>query len=247
MYTNWQKTGFGFTLLEILIVLAVIGILASMVLFNTADSGKQARDSQRQSDLRELQSAIELYKNKYGEYPAQCSAIAGSDGWSGQVGTDFECVDGTNNYIVGSVSQPFSEFMPKLPTDPRLNGDNSGYVYRVNGNKTVYKLMAMNTVESEIVNYVHSMRSCDIRATGPTSYPATDVNQIDIGGWCSQVHSSVYSGTYAPRAPWCLMSFESGSDGRYEKSYGVWGGFEPKLGGINEATKVRETTKVICK
>ncbi len=238
----------GFTLVEVLVTVTIISILAGIIAVNSIDSGKQSRDEKRQADLRNFQSSLELYKNKYGRYPEQCVASGVSaNGWSGQLGTDFACDNGTNSYILGDTGRLFTEFMPRLPIDPKLNGTNSGYVYRTNTNGTVYKLMAINSVEGEVVGYSHPLKSCDIiPGTNGIDYPGTTVNQIDAGGWCSQVPNSIIASPITPRLPYCTMSMHGG-DGRFDRSYGVWGGFEAKVGGGNEATKARNTTTVICR
>lgn len=60
----------GFTLIEVLIVIAIIGILASVVLVGLGPIQKQGRDSRRVSDLRQTQNGLELYFNRNGRYPA---------------------------------------------------------------------------------------------------------------------------------------------------------------------------------
>ena len=60
----------GFTLIEILIVVAIIGILASVVLVGLGPVQRQGRDSRRISDLRQVQNGLELYFNRNGRYPA---------------------------------------------------------------------------------------------------------------------------------------------------------------------------------
>ncbi len=65
----------GFSLIELLIVIAIIGILVATITVSFSDSRATARDAQRQSDLREIQIAIENYKRAEGQYPAQLSAL----------------------------------------------------------------------------------------------------------------------------------------------------------------------------
>ena len=64
----------GFTLLELLIVIAIIGILTAMGTVSYSTAQKRARDSKRQADLKAIQNAFEQYysKNK-GSYPSSCS------------------------------------------------------------------------------------------------------------------------------------------------------------------------------
>lgn len=66
-----MKNRKGFTLIEILIVVAIIGILASVALVGLAPAQRRGRDSRRLSDLRQAQTALELYYSKCGYYPGQ--------------------------------------------------------------------------------------------------------------------------------------------------------------------------------
>jgi len=64
----------GFTLIEILIVVAIIAILASVVLVGLGPTQQAGRDARRLSDLREVQNGLELYYNSCGYYPGTDSA-----------------------------------------------------------------------------------------------------------------------------------------------------------------------------
>lgn len=59
----------GFTLIEILIVVAIIGVLTSLLMVNFIGARQRSRDGQRKSDLRQIQSALELYRADQGVYP----------------------------------------------------------------------------------------------------------------------------------------------------------------------------------
>ncbi|MDD5466135.1 MAG: prepilin-type N-terminal cleavage/methylation domain-containing protein [Candidatus Omnitrophica bacterium] len=64
----------GFTLLELLIVIAIIGILVAMGTVSYSTAQKRARDSKRQGDLKAIQNAFEQYYSKNnGNYPSSCS------------------------------------------------------------------------------------------------------------------------------------------------------------------------------
>ncbi|MCR4276739.1 MAG: prepilin-type N-terminal cleavage/methylation domain-containing protein [Candidatus Roizmanbacteria bacterium] len=52
----------SFTLIELLVVIAIIGSLSALFLPNFMAARERARDSQRKSDLRQIQKAFELYK-----------------------------------------------------------------------------------------------------------------------------------------------------------------------------------------
>lgn len=65
------KTQKGFTLMELLVVILVIGILGGILfrVINPQGIQRKSRDSQREADLRQLQSVLELYFNNNREYP----------------------------------------------------------------------------------------------------------------------------------------------------------------------------------
>ncbi len=74
----------GFTLIELLLVIAIIGILASALLVSLGGARRAARDSRRISDLRQVQSALELYFNACGHYPgtADCASKVEPADWT---------------------------------------------------------------------------------------------------------------------------------------------------------------------
>jgi len=74
----------GFTLIELMVVIAIIGILASAVLSSLNDARAEARDSVRRTELRQVQIAMEYYYNKYGTYRiANSGWREGGNGWFG--------------------------------------------------------------------------------------------------------------------------------------------------------------------
>jgi len=59
----------GFTLIEILIVVAIIAILASVVVVGLGPTQQSGRDARRLSDLHSIQNALGVFYNKCGYYP----------------------------------------------------------------------------------------------------------------------------------------------------------------------------------
>ena len=89
--TNFK---YGFTMIELLVVISIIGVLATLVMVSFTSSQKQAKDTQRKSDLRQYQTALESYANKTGGlYPSRTATVDASSlcatlGISGTCPTD---------------------------------------------------------------------------------------------------------------------------------------------------------------
>ena len=145
------KSSFGFTLIELMVVVSIIALLSSVLYLNFSKGSAESRDAERKSDLVILQDALELYRNAEGHYPAGCN---GPYVWSGENGSSAPCATG-DQYIVGLAPK----YIPVLPRDPKQNGV-SGYMYAVDAEGMVYKLMAENTVESEVMVPTHQFSRC---------------------------------------------------------------------------------------
>jgi prepilin-type N-terminal cleavage/methylation domain-containing protein len=59
----------GFTIVELLIVIVVIGILATLVIVTFRGIQQKARDSQRQTDVTAISNAVEEFYAKYNYFP----------------------------------------------------------------------------------------------------------------------------------------------------------------------------------
>ena len=77
----------GFTLIELMVVIAIIGILASIVLVSLNSARKKSRDARRLSDIKQLQLALEMYFDSNGHYPTALSDLV-TGGYMSQVPTD---------------------------------------------------------------------------------------------------------------------------------------------------------------
>ncbi len=237
-------------------MISIISVLLLAVTFSVSGSSAQSRDAKRQADLRNLQQAIELYKIDNGRYPEGCN---GPYQWSGQLGTDHACTGtgqyaGTGEYIVGLAP----EYISVLPTDPRLPGGPSpdaGYVYTVNTAGTVYKIMALNTVEADTLlrpqppalpsprAFSHPFRSCAMEVMPDT------VSYMPQNSLCHRVpdgHGGL--STFPPTQ--CQYS-----NLRFQSSYALWGGFafDNASGGdgrplydANDWHGFSEMTRIIC-
>jgi len=69
----------GFTIVELLIVIVVIGILATLVIVTFSGIQQKGRNSQRQTDINALQSHVEAYYASAGSYPT--ASMINDDAW----------------------------------------------------------------------------------------------------------------------------------------------------------------------
>ncbi len=91
----------GFTLLEMLVVIGIIGVIVSMGFVSYSTSQKKARDAKRKSDISSIQNGLEQYYSVCGyKYPTP-NAVSNS------VFTTISC------------PTPPVTIMPTVPVDPR--------------------------------------------------------------------------------------------------------------------------------
>jgi len=67
--TSLNKKQSGFTIIELLIVIIIIGILAGLVLITFTGINKKARDTERKTDIGAVDSHLEAYFTPNGKYP----------------------------------------------------------------------------------------------------------------------------------------------------------------------------------
>ena len=65
-----NKSRKGFTLIELLVVVAIIGLLATLSIVALNNARARARDARRVADIKQIQTALELYYNDLGSYPS---------------------------------------------------------------------------------------------------------------------------------------------------------------------------------
>lgn len=93
---NKQK---GFTLIELLVVIAIIGILSTLAVFSLNNARQKARDAKIVSDIRSIQTQLELYYNDNGAYPSTMT------------------MDGTGS-LVGTGASASTTYIDKIPASP---------------------------------------------------------------------------------------------------------------------------------
>lgn len=69
---------YGFTMIEMLIVITIISILTALSLFGLQNSREMGRDAARKGDLQAIATALEIYRSDCHEYPATLPAPTNS-------------------------------------------------------------------------------------------------------------------------------------------------------------------------
>jgi len=64
----------GFTLIELLVVIAIIGLLSTLAVVALNNARMKSRDAKRVSDIKQIQTALELYYNDENGYPTAITA-----------------------------------------------------------------------------------------------------------------------------------------------------------------------------
>lgn len=110
----------GFTLIEILVVIAIIGILSGLLFTNFSSARERSRDTKRKADFHALQQALQLYMNDYNVFPAEGSGSTGSGGIiSGCGAAGNGACSWTSGPTAGSAFTAGSTtYMGQLPGDP---------------------------------------------------------------------------------------------------------------------------------
>lgn len=99
-----MKKNAGFTLLEVMVVIVILGIIASMVVPNLLENKEAADQQKAMVDIQQLEAALDMYKLRNGFYPVT--------------------EQGLQALVVAPTSQPTPRVFPdggfikRLPKDP---------------------------------------------------------------------------------------------------------------------------------
>lgn len=112
----------GFTIVELLIVLVVMSILASIVVATYSGVHEKARDTTRLNDATAIKEALETYRASNGTYPA---SVAGPyNGWD-------TSADPAKSFLANLQQSGYMDVIPKDPTNTGPTGSvwTTGYRY----------------------------------------------------------------------------------------------------------------------
>ncbi|MFA5714570.1 MAG: prepilin-type N-terminal cleavage/methylation domain-containing protein [Candidatus Paceibacterota bacterium] len=115
----------AFTMIELLVVVAIIGILSGLIIVGMGDLTKNARDGKRKGEIDTVRKALWMQSNM------------GSKGYP--VETNWCCLGKTGDCPT-LTSALVPDFVGKLPQDPSYNSLNKEYCYMYKSNGTTFDL-----------------------------------------------------------------------------------------------------------
>lgn len=75
LFEQKNRYASGFTIIELIVVTAIIAVLLSVISVSIVGAKAKGRDARRVSDMNELAKALSLYNNNHNRYPIQTTQI----------------------------------------------------------------------------------------------------------------------------------------------------------------------------
>lgn len=122
----------GFTLVELLVVISIIGILASIVTVNANVARRLSRDSKRKADIQNVAGALELYRATNRVYPNPNTGLVLVSSYSSQPSSPFRAA--------------LAAYTSDIPSDP--GSFSYSYYPDTNGAKFVLDAKLESTTET---------------------------------------------------------------------------------------------------
>lgn len=143
-----NRNSFGFTLVELLVVMSIIGVLAALAVGSFRTAQMRGRDAQRKSDLKQVAHSLELFYADYGRYPDASSGRISACSYNPSLGTGTTCTWGESEFTDGK-----TVYFKVLPMDPDEDRD---YTYQIvaGSSNQKYKLFAQleNTEDKDCLD-----------------------------------------------------------------------------------------------
>lgn len=136
---NFSHQG-GFTLIELMVVIAIIGIIMGIIAVNVNSARVSGRDAKRLGDVRQMATSFEQYYVQNGVYPTGSASIRSSG--SGALLSDPAAMDTAQESMVPN-------YVPFLPISPdpadgncgtASGSGNNNYWYEVEDDGSSYTL-----------------------------------------------------------------------------------------------------------
>jgi general secretion pathway protein G len=98
----------GFTLIELLVVIAIIGLLSTLAVVALNNARAKSRDAKRVADIKQMQTALELFFNDCSSYPVSADLDLDDAGRAALTALGSNCSNG----------ETFGDYMAQIPEFP---------------------------------------------------------------------------------------------------------------------------------
>lgn len=180
MKPNVRRYVSGFTLIELMLVIAIIGIISTIGLISFVTSIQKGRDAERKSDLSTIAKGLEEFKNDFGVYPS-----------------DKDVASGQSNIIEGCMSQVSDIGFSPCPASGKFqyfkNGENVVVLEKfpvdpVDGRSYLYQHVDASSTNEESFSLYASLEN--IQDKDVKKKLVSGVLTPDPKGWTDQYNAS---------------------------------------------------------
>ncbi|HWT39711.1 MAG TPA: prepilin-type N-terminal cleavage/methylation domain-containing protein [Dongiaceae bacterium] len=179
----------GFTLVELIIVVTIIGILVTIITLGLLQYQKQARDNQRLAKATAIAEGLEKYYDNNGEYP-NCQSLTGTP--TTVVGTSGP-LNGLNSDVLRMPLAPAATQNSAICTALAANGTDDSLAYTgdvsssCQASSCLQFTLSFRWEEDGTIRSITSRRQVDINTsgtvattTGPVTYTSATINWTAI-------------------------------------------------------------------
>lgn len=193
MVRRKKNTFVGFTIVELLIVIVVIGILSAIAIVSYNGAQNTARNAQRLDDINRVADLLDIYYTKNGTYPVTTNQPQAN--WkSVDVRTDDNCTNGTSQ----------ADWIPNMTeTLPQSNqvgavgadGEKGCYLYASNG--TDFVLSAWNMISSPQTSTLYRRQGFrEFQTSSSTQFYTCNSNTVGGANSGYNVNADYYKHSY---------------------------------------------------
>lgn len=126
-----KKNNAGFSLIELLVFVAIVGLLATLSIASLESARQKARDVKRTADIRQFMTVLDIYFNDFNTYPVEQTLIVLGD-------VNHSCFD--EDGFVAICDDGGKIYIGNVPSNPTPKG--SDYTYKSTNGDT-YELTFM--------------------------------------------------------------------------------------------------------
>ena len=134
---NYKSKQAGFTLIELMVVVAIIGLLASALMAGLTEARKKARDARRVMDGKAIADAVIMYSLDHG----------------GRVPADG---DGQGTPASNLTNELVPRYIPRVPEDPTFAGGGNDYRYCQTDNRRAFTILVRSEQNNNWCTIRHS-------------------------------------------------------------------------------------------